>query len=200
MRSDTLSLRCLPMTFVAKNGRPLCLELLTPQAVDRLVQMYLDFRPRNSFQGLPPIKDEICVKWVHEMARSGTNVIARDGLPVLGHTALFTIDDDRCEMLVVVTPAMQNVGLGTRLTQCAVDVADELGYQKIWLPVDATNVRARHIYAKFGFEYVAQDSGRELDMCLDLGQRRASLPPIVPMPHYLSLIGADAVSPGSLGK
>jgi len=47
---------------------------------------------------------------------------------------------------------------------------------------------------------VAQDAGRELDMCLDLTQRRASLPPIVPVPHYLSLIGADAVNPGSLGK
>jgi RimJ/RimL family protein N-acetyltransferase len=95
---------------------------------------------------------------------------------------------------------MQNLGIGTRLTTCAVQLADALGYDKIWLPVDATNVRARHIYAKCGFEYVAQDSGRELDMCLDLAQRRTGLLPLVPAPHYPTSIERNVVNPGSLGK
>jgi hypothetical protein len=88
-------------------------------------------------------------------------------------------------MLVVVAPALQNLGVGSHLARCAVDLADELGYQKIWLPVDATNARARHIYSRCGFEYVSQDCGRELDMSLDLSVRRAATPPIVPQPHYL---------------
>lgn len=175
------------------------LELLGGADEDWLLQMYRDFRPRNSFQGLPPIKDEVCVKWVREMIRTGTNVIARQGRPVLGHTALFTIDDCRCEMLVVVAPALQNLGVGTRLTQCAVELAEELGYQKIWLPVDATNVRARHIYAKCGFEYVAQQSSRELDMSLDLSARRA-LHGVIPVPHYLSVIQPGPRALGRLGK
>ena len=41
-----------------------------------LERMYLDFRPRNSFQGLPPLKDEVCVKWVRQMLQTGTSVVA----------------------------------------------------------------------------------------------------------------------------
>jgi len=196
MRCNNHSLRCLPTTFAAKDGRPIRLELLGISDEDWLVQMYLDFRPRNSFQGLPPIKDEVCIKWVREMIRTGTSVIAREGRPVLAHSALFSIDDCRCEMLVVVAPTMQNLGVGTRLTQCTVDLADELGYQKIWLPVDATNVRARHIYSQCGFEYVSQDCGRELDMSLDLSLRRAATPTIVPLPHYLTILQGGSVQPG----
>lgn len=200
MRRDLENLRCLPATFLARNGRPLRLELLTPADEDWLVQMYLDFRPRNSFQGLPPLKDEVCDRWVREMIRTGTNIVAREGRPLLAHLALFTIDDSRCEMLVVVTPAMQNLGLGTRLTELAVELADELSYQKIWLPVDATNVRARHIYVKCGFEYLTRESARELDMAIDLGARRAKLPPIVPSPHYLNSRAPEIEKIGSLAN
>ena len=55
-------------------------------------------------------------------------------------------------MLVVVCPGFQNLGIGTELVRSCIEVADELGFQRIWLPVDATNVRARHVYRKCGFE------------------------------------------------
>jgi RimJ/RimL family protein N-acetyltransferase len=200
MQHDVNRLRCLPATFLAKNGRHLRLELLTEADEHGLAQMYLDYRPRNSFQGLPPLKDEVCACWVQQMVRTGTNVVARDGRPVLGHLALFAVDDGRCEMLVVVTPAFQNFGLGTRLTELAVDLADELGYQKIWLPVEATNVRARHIYAKCGFQYLSRESTRELDMAIDLGARRAKLPPAVPSPHYLTCPEFEGGEVGRLVK
>jgi ribosomal protein S18 acetylase RimI-like enzyme len=193
MQPDTSRVRSLPSTFCTKNGRRIRLELLGPTDGDLLVRMYLDFQPRNSFQGLPPIKDEVCIKWVREMLQTGVNVVAREGQSVVGHVALFAIDDRRCEMLVVVSPGCQNIGIGTRLTQSAVRLADELSYAKIWLPVDATNVRARHIYAKCGFEYLKQKASRELDMALDLAVRKAA-PVALPLaaPHYLAVPAVEA--------
>lgn len=195
MQADPARVRSLPRSFHAKNGRRLRLEFLNPADGQRLLQMYLDFQPRNSFQGLPPIKDEVCINWVREMLRTAANVVACDAAAVVGHTALFDIDRRRCEMLVVVAPACQNVGVGTQLTESAVRLAEELGYEKIWLPVDATNVRARHIYSKCGFEYLTRKPSRELDMALDLAARRpapAAGHPAVPAPHALPIWQTDA--------
>ena len=124
--------------------------------------MYLAFQPRNSFQGLPPLKDEVCVSWVQDMLRTGIHVdgAVRRRRRIVGHTALFPINRQKCEMLVVVCPGFQNVGIGTELVRSCIDLADELGFQRIWLPVDATNVRARHVYRKCGFEYVPRAGPR----------------------------------------
>ena len=75
-------------------------------------------------------------------------------------------------MLVVVCPGFQNLGIGTELVRSCIDLAAELGFQQIWLPVDATNVRARHVYRKCGFEYVSNKQGRELDMTCDVRSAR----------------------------
>ena len=129
---------------------PVELHRLPPDAGQRLVDMYLAFQPRNSFQGLPPIKDEVCVNWVREMLRTGLHVVAlprvgQDGNlpprpgggPLIGHVALFPINPQKCEMLVVVCPGFQNLGVGTELVRSCIDLADEFGFQRIWLPVDA---------------------------------------------------------------
>jgi GNAT superfamily N-acetyltransferase len=168
-------LRCLPRTFANKSGLPCKLQLLPAAAGGRLVDMYLAFQPRNCFQGLPPIKDAVCVKWVQDMLRTGINVIAHSGQKgIVGHTALFPINRQKCEMLVVVCPGFQNVGIGTELVRSCIDLADELGFERIWLPVDATNVRARHVYRKCGFEYVSNQQGREMDMACDVRRYRTT--------------------------
>ena len=38
--------------------------------------MYLDYQPRNTFSGLPPIMDSACVTWVESMIRNGLNLVA----------------------------------------------------------------------------------------------------------------------------
>ncbi len=43
------------------------------------------------------------------------------------------------------------------------------GFEKIWLPVEATNVRARHVYKKCGFAQIADGLSREVEMAIDLG-------------------------------
>ncbi len=85
-------------------------------------------------------------------------------------------------MLVVVCPGFQNVGIGTELVRSCVDLAAQLGFEQIWLPVDATNVRARHVYRKCGFEYVSTKQGRELDMTCDVRSARSGVGVAVALP------------------
>ncbi|MHB1036988.1 MAG: GNAT family N-acetyltransferase [Pirellulales bacterium] len=183
----------LPRRFVAKSGQSVRFSLLSRAADERLVAMYLAFRPRNSFQGLPPLKDEVCVKWVREMISTGINFVAHSAdESIVGHSAIFPVNDRKCEMLVVTSPGFQNLGIGTELVRCCIEGAGEMGFERIWLPVDATNVRARHVYKKCGFEYVSDRPSRELDMVFKIQPRiapgaggAAPAPAHQIMPHFL---------------
>jgi RimJ/RimL family protein N-acetyltransferase len=159
----------LPREFANRRGEPIVIQRLDEGIAPRLVEMYLAFQPRNSFQGLPPIKDAICVRWVEGMIADAVNLVAMTSASgVAGHTALFPIDQSRCEMLVVVSPPFQNTGIGTELVRSAVQMAHDMGFKKIWLPVEATNVRARHVYRKCGFAQIPDGLSREVEMALDL--------------------------------
>jgi GNAT superfamily N-acetyltransferase len=218
--------RSLPRSFLVKNGLPIELRRFpgdcpnfrasengtvpfnaAADAGQPLIDMYLAFQPRNSFQGLPPIKDEVCVRWVREILVTGIHLVAARSAgdraadcpnfrasgdcpdfrasengtvpltpaqPIIGHAALFPVNARKCEMLVVVCPDFQNVGIGTELVRSCIDLAAELGFEQIWLPVDATNVRARHVYRKCGFEYVSTKQGREVDMTCDVRSARSA--------------------------
>jgi RimJ/RimL family protein N-acetyltransferase len=168
---------CLPRTFVSKPGVLVHLQRLRTEEQPQLLAMYLAFQPRNAFQGLPPIRDEVCAQWVADMVRNGLNVAAwSDGRCVIAHTALFPVNQRKAEMLVAVSPEFQNFGIGTELVRACVDLAAELGFERIWLPVDATNVRARHVYEKCGFRYVSSTLSHEVDMVCDVAVRTATSP------------------------
>lgn len=134
-----------------------------------LIRMYLAYRPRDSFEGLPPIEDEACVEWVRKMIRDGTNLVAlaSEG-DIVGHTAIFFIDRQRCEMLTVAWPQFQSRGIGTELVRSSIHLAREMGFEKVWLSVDAANLRARHIYRECGFECLSSGDGGDVEMALDL--------------------------------
>lgn len=197
MNYSSATLRCLPRRTNAKNGLSIELRLLSDDAQKRLIDMYLAFQPRNCFQGLPPIKDAVCIRWVEDMLRTGIHVAAQAAEDMVGHAALFPINPRKCEMLVVVCPGFQNVGIGTHLVQACIDLADELGFQRIWLPVDATNVRARHVYRKCGFEYVSNSQGREMDMTCEVRCHRTT-PSVVHAPYFpigAAQLGRQDVAP-----
>ncbi|MBN2580683.1 MAG: GNAT family N-acetyltransferase [Pirellulales bacterium] len=177
---DGSLIRVLPRKFFNKHGQLFRLELLAEEARERLLAMYLAFQPRNCFQGLPPIRDEVCIPWVRGMIATGVNLMAESVAgEVVGHAALFPINPRKCEMLVVVSPEHQNVGIGTELVRGCVTVAAELLFERIWLPVEARNMRARRVYEKCGFTY-ASPPGRELDMVCQL-KRPAVRPPHAPL-------------------
>jgi len=191
------TLRCLPREFASKNGQPVKVRILADEAQRQLLAMYLAFQPRNCFQGLPPIKDEVCTKWVREMLGTGINLVAaaRD-VPIVGHAALFPINPRKCEMLVVICPGFQNIGIGTELVRACIDLAAELNFERIWLPVDATNVRARHVYKKCGFQYVSSKQGHELDMACEVREHNRQhneagrIAPHIPVPCFQLHAGA----------
>ncbi len=169
---------CLPRTFVSRQDVAVRLQCLRAEEQPQLLAMYLAFQPRNAFQGLPPIRDEVCARWVDDMVRNGFNVAAwSNHETVIAHAALFPMKQSKCEMLVAVSPECQNLGIGTELVRACVDMAGELGFERIWLPVEATNVRARHVYDKCGFVYVSKTLGREVDMTCDVAGRQAAHKP-----------------------
>ena len=105
-----------PHAFIDKRGNPILIKPLSEQRHDQLVQMYLDYEPRGSFGGLPPIGDKACVDWVQTMIRTGINVVAISfEAGIVGHAAVFPMDTKRCEMFVVVTVDHQNTGIGTQI-------------------------------------------------------------------------------------
>jgi CBS domain-containing protein len=168
-RVEGTTIHCKPRAVITKRGEAVLIKTLDEKISQGLLDMYLAYKPRNSFQGLPPPSDPGCVKWVEHMIRSGINLVALSfGEGVVGHVALFPINEMKCELLVVVSPRFQNVGIGTQLTRSAVQLAYEVGFERIWLPVEAMNGRARHVYKKCGFEYLPDGDARELEMALEL--------------------------------
>ncbi len=141
-RAEGSTLHGLPRALINKRGEPILIHHLDNNTAENLVSMYLAF-PRASFQGLPPLKDETCVAWVQGMIKDAVNLLAlsfENGL--VGHVALFPIDKARAEMLVCVIPTYQNTGIGTELIRSVVQLAYDIGFEKIWLPVETTNTRA----------------------------------------------------------
>jgi len=165
-----------PHAFITKRGEAVLIRTLDDRRRRGLLAMYLAFRPRNSFSGLPPITDAACTSWVEGMMDRAINLVALSfEAGVVGHGALFGIDASSCEQLTVVAPAQQRAGIGTELVRCLIQLAHELDYEQIKLCVDAQNHVARHVYRKCGFEYASAALAGELDMRLDLGQIVAGL-------------------------
>lgn len=162
-----------PHAFINRKGEPILITTLSDERCTQLIEMYLAYEPRNSFQGLPPIQDSACRSWVQQTIAHNINLVALSfAQGVVGHVALFPINDRACEMLVVVSPPLQNMGIGSELVSCAVQLADELDFEKICLTVSSNNARARHVYKKSGFEHVSSDRGGEVDMAVDLRRYR----------------------------
>jgi CBS domain-containing protein len=165
-----------PHAFINRKGEPILVTTLNDQRCGQLIDMYLAYEPRNSFQGLPPIQDSACRGWVQHMIGHGVNLVALSFAEgVVGHVAVFPINDRTCELLVVVSPPLQNLGIGSELVRCAVQLADELEFEKIRLTVSSNNTRARHVYKKCGFEHLTDDRGGEVDMAVDLRRYRETV-------------------------
>ena len=168
-RAGRSTLARTPHAFLSKRSEPNVVMLLDERHGDKLVAMYLAYEPRNSFWGLPPIQDDACRKWVEGMVADGVNLVAMSfDAGAVGHAGLFPMADEACEILVVVSPPFQNQGIGTQLARCAVQLSYEIGFCRIWLSVEANNLKARHVFAKCGFEYLARHDPTEVEMALDV--------------------------------
>ncbi|MBF0344417.1 MAG: GNAT family N-acetyltransferase [Nitrospirae bacterium] len=156
-------------TFLNKRNEPFTIRPLDETLHDGLIETYLAYEPKNSFNGLPPINEDACVKWVKGMIDTGANIIALSMNNIIwGHAALFTVSKNLCELFVAVSSMYQNIGIGTELTRSSINISDILGFDKIWLSVEQSNIRALHVYLKCGFDLISKGCFDDNEMILDL--------------------------------
>lgn len=160
---------CFSHVFITRRGERLDIVPLNDDLAGQLVAMYLAYQPRDSFQGLPPLKDDECLNWVRRMIRDGINLVAISARgAVVGHVGLFPLSQQRCEFFLVVAPDYQNTGVGMGLARCAMQLARDIGYDSLWLSVEANNARARRLYRRCGFRCRSPQFRGDLEMALDL--------------------------------
>jgi RimJ/RimL family protein N-acetyltransferase len=135
-----------------KGGTPFVIRLYQNEDYPSLAEMYRDFEPKEWSQGLPSQSECKREEWMRYMVGEGVNIIAVKEEKVVGHAALFEMERGQtCEYLVFVHHHFQDRGIGTALTQTMRELAQEMGYSKIWLTVGTLNLKAIHVYEKVGF-------------------------------------------------
>ena len=173
--SDT-TIHNFPRAFINKRCEAILIQTLADRQQQQLIDMYLAYEPRSSFSGLPPIADAACIAWVRGMIDNAANLISLSfEVGVVGHSALFPTNAEECEILVVISPPQQKIGIGTEMTRSLIQLADELGFERIRLKVEARNHVARHVYQKCGFYYGSHALMDEVDMALDIDIYRSGL-------------------------
>ena len=160
--------------FIDKRNEPILVTMLDEKKEDQLYAMYLGKIRRNIFNGLPPVHDDACRKWIGSMITTAlANIVALSfEQGIIGHAALFRMDDKRVEMIIVVDREFQDRGIGTQLTESLIQLAYEVGYENIWLSVDSRNFVAQHIYLKCGFEFLSMNRTDEVCMGFNLQRYR----------------------------
>ncbi len=98
----------------------------------------------------------------------GRNVLTWVEGNVVGHAAIIP-DFDRGdgEYVIFVSEPFRNRGLGTALTQFAVEDSRSIGLNRLWLTVESYNFIALRLYRNAGFRTVDQGDG-EITMILRL--------------------------------
>ena len=138
------------------------------ESSSEIKKMYDGFARLAISQGLPPAEKQIRDRWVDKLLEFGRNFLVwSDGNPV-GHAAIIP-DFDRSdgEYVIFVSEPFRNRGLGTSLTQIAIDDSRSAGLKRLWLTVEAFNFRAIRLYRNAGF--TAVDHGEiEITMILRL--------------------------------
>ncbi len=140
-----------------------------------LLEMYQHFQPKNYIMGLPPPIEPLQVEWLKNLLHEKLNIIATDGVKVVGHAAIIDVPGaDFCELIIFVHQDYRGIGLGKKLTEAICQRALILGKKKIWLMVESKNTIAIKIYYNIGFR-VTKMYGDVYEMELDMDTPAESL-------------------------
>ena len=146
------------MTKIDKSGRPFEIGASCPGDIGCLQDMYRTFDPRPGSQGLPPEGNDACQEWVKKLFDIGENLLAWRGSRVVGHVALVPdVNGTSVEFVIFVDQEQRNLGIGTELTQVALERCRQVGIDSVWLSVNVSNSVAIRLYKKVGFEYCDWD-------------------------------------------
>jgi GNAT superfamily N-acetyltransferase len=156
------------ITRLDKLGRPFEVEERGIECLPELMDMYEVFHPRAISQGLPPAREVALHQWVRRLLDRGWNFVCTQDGGMVGHAAVLA-DRERAdgEFIVFVLQAYRNKGLGTVLTELALQRSRLGGLHTMWLTVEAFNFRAIRVYKKKGFEF-CDEGERERTMVLKL--------------------------------
>lgn len=146
------------MRFIDKKGTPFEVRMGCSDDLPGLCVMYDGFSPKGKFQGVPPVEHNACRDWIGKLVRRGFGFLALRGDRVIGHLVIIP-DTGRMEgeYLIFVDQKERNRGVGTRLTEAAVQYAKNMGLRCLWLTVGTYNFPAIALYLKFGFRFSDQD-------------------------------------------
>jgi RimJ/RimL family protein N-acetyltransferase len=139
-----------------------------PESASEIKKMYDGFAMLAISQGLPPAEKETRDRWIENLLEFGRNFLTWVEGNVVGHASIIP-DFDRGdgEYVIFVSEPFRNRGLGTALTQLAIEDSRSIGLKRLWLTVESFNFRALRLYRNAAF--TAVDHGeREITMILRL--------------------------------
>lgn len=146
------------ITRTDKSGNPFEIGLCCADDFPCLCEMYRTFHPKLVSQGLPPEDPEVCHNWIKQLFEIGENLLALRVDTVIGHAVLIPDTKGKSsEFVIFVDQNNRNLGVGTELTQVALEKSRQLGFESVWLTVNVSNFIAIKLYRKFGFEYTDMD-------------------------------------------
>lgn len=134
-----------------KHGAPFVIRPYEPGDRKPLDGMYDAFEPKRGAQGLPPAEKPQRARWLDGVLAGGHHLVVEFDDQVLGHGMLLPLDDQSAELANFLHQSIRDRGIGTALNQALLDLAAEVGMQRVWLCVEPSNRRAIRSYEKAGF-------------------------------------------------
>jgi diamine N-acetyltransferase len=133
--------------------------------------MYADFRPKRVAQGLPPTRAILQRRWLDRVLGRGVHLAAEVDGRIVGHIMLMPMrEEGSVELASFLHQSARNRGIGTALNRVALDIAREMGYERVWLSVEPSNRAAVRSYEKAGFRRLPGSLfAPEIEMAVSLG-------------------------------
>ncbi|PGF16466.1 GNAT family N-acetyltransferase [Natrinema sp. CBA1119] len=160
-----------PTTVEDREGRSIEVrapEEFATEALDDVVDMYLEFDPSDRAQGIPPTGEDRIRNWLETIGEDSINVVARHDGDAIGHAMLVPDSDDPAaierkseiewELAIFVLQAYQRAGIGTLLLENLLGHASDIGISRVWLTVERWNNPAIALYERVGFEATGTES------------------------------------------
>jgi ribosomal protein S18 acetylase RimI-like enzyme len=137
--------------FQSKRGNLITILPYEERWFPLALQMYDDYKPLGSVQGLPPIDKEKRRQWLQGMINNGTNLLALFEDTVIGHASLLSIPVNWAEYFIFIHQDFQRQGIGTAISYYVIEWAHQEKLSTIWLSVERKNYIAIALYRKVGF-------------------------------------------------
>lgn len=163
-----------PVEVRTRKGRTLEVREYDTDDFGALVEMYKRFAPKRVAQGLPPPGTRRIARWLDRLQCQSRALVAVADRRVVGHALLCPISDAEVEFAVFVHQDFRREGLGTALAFRAVCLAERMGFARLVLTTQISNLVAIHVYRKVGFEIVSTYDD-EVEMKLELVLERGAL-------------------------